>query len=42
MVESKRGLFGTLVKVVRRLPLLPTFLPAPKIQPIHVDDLAEG
>ncbi|MDC1227853.1 sugar nucleotide-binding protein [Oceanospirillaceae bacterium] len=38
----ERGLFGTLVKVTRRLPLLPAFLPAPKIQPIHVDDLAEG
>jgi NADH dehydrogenase len=37
-----RGLFGTLVKIVRRLPLLPAFVPAPKVQPIHVDDLAEG
>lgn len=36
------GLFGTLVGAVKRLPLLPAFLPAPKIQPIHVDDLAEG
>ena len=31
-----------MVKVTRRLTLLPAFLPAPKIQPIHVDDLAEG
>ncbi|MGZ8182630.1 MAG: NAD-dependent epimerase/dehydratase family protein [Methylobacter sp.] len=37
-----RGLFGTLVSAVRHLPLLPAFIPAPKIQPIHVDDLAEG
>ncbi|MDP1665882.1 MAG: sugar nucleotide-binding protein [Methylobacter sp.] len=37
-----RGLFGTLVSTVRRLPLLPAFIPAPKVQPIHVDDLAEG
>ena len=37
-----RGLFGMLVKVVRKLPILPAFIPAPKIQPIHVDDLAEG
>ncbi len=38
----ERGLFGTLVDTVRRLPVLPAFLPAPKVQPIHVDDLAEG
>ena len=37
-----RGLFGTLVNIVLRLPLLPAFVPAPKVQPIHVDDLAEG
>lgn len=37
-----RGLFGMLVKIVQRLPLLPAFVPAPKVQPIHVDDLAEG
>jgi nucleoside-diphosphate-sugar epimerase len=36
-----RGLYGTLVSVVQKLPLLPAFLPAPLIQPIHVDDLAE-
>jgi len=37
-----RGLFGMLVETVRHLPILPAFLPAPKVQPIHVDDLAEG
>lgn len=37
-----RGLFGVLAMNIRHLPLLPAFLPAPKIQPIHVDDLAEG
>ena len=36
------GLFGYLVEFTRRSPLLPAFLPAPKIQPIHVDDLVEG
>lgn len=36
------GLYGTLVRIVRKMPLLPAFLPAPKIQPIHVDDLVEG
>ena len=38
----ERGLFGVLVRLVRRLPLLPAFVPAPQIQPIHVDDLAEA
>jgi nucleoside-diphosphate-sugar epimerase len=37
-----RGLYGTLVKAVQKLPLLPSFIPSPKVQPIHVDDLAEG
>ena len=37
-----RGLFGVLVNAVRKLPLLPAFIPAPKIQPIHVDDLSDG
>lgn len=37
-----RGLFGTLAQTVRQLPLLPAFMPAPQVQPIHVDDLAEG
>ncbi len=37
-----RGLYGTLVKIVQKLPLLPAFMPAPQVQPIHVDDLAEG
>jgi nucleoside-diphosphate-sugar epimerase len=37
-----RGLFGTLVMAVQKLPLLPAFVPSPKVQPIHVDDLAEG
>lgn len=36
------GLFGMLVKTVQQLPMLPAFVPAPKIQPIHIDDLAEG
>lgn len=37
-----RGLFGTLIDAVRRMPVLPAFFPVPLIQPIHVDDLAEG
>lgn len=38
----EQGLFGLLVKVVRKLPVLPYFIPAPMVQPIHVDDLADG
>jgi NADH dehydrogenase len=36
---EEKGLFGTLVKLVEKVPVLPAFLPAPKVQPIHVDDL---
>ncbi|MEN4917348.1 sugar nucleotide-binding protein [Achromobacter spanius] len=36
---SEAGLFGVLVNVVRRLPMLPAFVPAPRVQPVHVDDL---
>ncbi|MDB5894050.1 MAG: hypothetical protein JWQ88_1581 [Rhodoferax sp.] len=39
---APRALFGTMVGMVERLPLLPAFLPAPRIQPVHVDDLALG
>lgn len=38
----ERALFGTLVATVRALPLLPAFMPAPYIQPVHVDDLVEA
>lgn len=37
-----RGLFGQLFGLVKTLPVLPSFLPAPVIQPIHVNDLAAG
>ncbi|MEO6064351.1 MAG: NAD-dependent epimerase/dehydratase family protein, partial [Lysobacterales bacterium] len=39
---AESGLFGTLVGLVRRIPLLPDLRPRPQVQPIHVDDLAEG
>lgn len=35
----ERALFGTLVSAVRGLLFIPAFLPAPKVQPVHVDDL---
>lgn len=38
----ERALFGTLCGLVRALPALPDFRPAPKVQPVHVDDLAEA
>ena len=36
---TEAGLFGLLVRIVQRLPVLPAFLPAPHVQPVHVDDL---
>lgn len=38
----ERGLFGVLCGLVRRLPVMPAFIPAPSVQPVHVDDLAEA
>ena len=38
----ERGLFGVLVDAVRKLPAIPAFVPAPRIQPIHLDDLVDG
>jgi NADH dehydrogenase len=38
----QNGLYGRLCKLVRRLPLLPAFIPAPVIQLVHVDDLAKA
>ncbi|MFZ2406732.1 MAG: sugar nucleotide-binding protein [Methylobacter sp.] len=38
----EQGLFGTLVRLVRSLPVLPAFIPSPLVQPIHVDDCAKG
>jgi len=37
-----RGLFGQMANLIRQLPAIPAFLPAPLIQPIHVDDLADA
>ncbi len=39
---EEKGLFGQLCGIVERTPILPAFLPAAKVQPIHVDDLAAG
>ncbi|MEN8134060.1 MAG: sugar nucleotide-binding protein [Thermodesulfobacteriota bacterium] len=38
----ERGLFGTMISLVRRLQVLPAFMPSPSVQPIHVDDCANG
>lgn len=37
---EEKGLFGLLVGLVARFPLLPAFLPSPEVQPVHVDDLS--
>ncbi|MBU3612862.1 NAD(P)-dependent oxidoreductase [Polynucleobacter sp. MG-27-Goln-C1] len=36
------GLYGELVRLVKKFHFLPLFLPGPRIQPIHVDDLVIG
>lgn len=36
------GLFGLLCSIVKKTPLLPAFIPSPKIQPIHVDDFVQS
>ena len=36
------GLFATVDNVAKRAPLIPAFLPAPRVQPIHVNDLCRG
>jgi nucleoside-diphosphate-sugar epimerase len=37
---DENGLFGTLISLVRRLPVLPAFLPSPMVQPVHVADIS--
>ena len=39
---AEEGLFGSMVAICRKLPALPAFLPAPAVQPIHVDDCAHA
>ncbi len=39
---AAEGLFGSLIGMVKKLPVLPAFLPAPKVQPVHVDDLCQA
>lgn len=38
----EQGLFGELCRLVQRLPVLPAFVPAPPVQPVHVDDLVKA
>ena len=35
----EQALFGELVRIMHKLPVIPAFLPAPMVQPVHVDDL---
>jgi nucleoside-diphosphate-sugar epimerase len=39
---ATQGLYGRLIDVVDKLPIIPSFLPSPHIQPIHIDDLIKG
>jgi uncharacterized protein YbjT (DUF2867 family) len=36
------GLFGELMKLTKNVAVLPAFIPAPKVQPIHIDDLVRA
>jgi uncharacterized protein YbjT (DUF2867 family) len=38
----EEGLFGKLVRGLRRFRIMPWLLPSPKVQPIHVEDCASG
>ncbi len=35
---AENGLFGMLVDLVRKSPVLPAFIPSPMLQPVHIDD----
>ncbi len=37
---APQGLYGQLLGVVRKLPMIPDLRPQPMLQPVHVDDLA--
>lgn len=39
---ARQGLYGRLINFVDHLPVIPSFLPSPLIQPIHIDDLVKG
>ncbi|QDM17954.1 NAD-dependent epimerase/dehydratase family protein [Tardiphaga sp. vice278] len=36
------GLYGTICQFLRKSPLIPRFWPEPGVQPVHLDDLADG
>jgi len=38
---SREGLFGTLINFLKKTPFFPIFIPSPKIQPIHIEDLID-
>ena len=39
---DSRGLFGTLLRLVKKCKVLPKFYPEVNVQPIHIDDLCFG
>lgn len=39
---AEQGLFGQLMRMIKTWPALPMFSPAPMVQPVHVEDVAEA
>jgi nucleoside-diphosphate-sugar epimerase len=39
---AEKGLFGGLARIIRRFRIVPVLWPAPQVQPVHVDDLADA
>ena len=39
---ESEGLFGTMDALARHAPALPVFVPSPRVQPLHIDDLCNA
>lgn len=39
---ASEGLFGTMDALARHAPALPFFVPSPRVQPLHIDDLCDA
>ena len=39
---ASEGLFGTMDALARHAPALPVFVPSPRVQPLHIDDLCNA
>lgn len=40
--DGSQGLFGLLDRLVRTTPCIPAWFPAPRVQPIHIDDVCRA